>query len=290
MSTITTTSITSTQILTPTLKSNTLILNGVPVILNNFVGPTGPQGIQGPTGSTGSIGPTGVQGIQGPTGENGQNGVIGPTGHTGSSGEIGLQGSTGPTGQTGSQGLAGPTGPTGSQGTFANPSTVDLNMGNFKILNTSNIVQNTPSCINIWTLDTISKSFTANTPSLMDVTGFSQSINPNSDFSFDSTTGKCTYTGTSTKYFLCQILFSFTAVAPLATRTLTIAISKNSSTTISRNRVVITFEALGPTNVFTSNISEIIQLSTNNTIQLLGNYTQTTSLSFQAVSYIINSI
>ncbi len=103
------------------VKCITISATGVtatPVVVNNLVGPQGPQGETGPTGATGATGP---QGIQGETGPQGIQGETGETGATGIQGIQGDTGATGPQGEVGPQGDVGPQGPQGAASTVAGP-------------------------------------------------------------------------------------------------------------------------------------------------------------------------
>lgn len=153
---------------------------------------------------------------------------------------------------------------------------------------TGNISQTNPSCLSIGSSDNVSTSFTANTPQLIPITGFTQSLNANSDFLFNSSNGECKYTGSVTRPFRVTIQYSYVALT-LAT-TLTNFISKNSSVTIPISRSVVSFILGGQSNIFKSSISSNIILSTNDTIILGGNLDTSNSVSFQAVSYDIEQI
>lgn len=152
----------------------------------------------------------------------------------------------------------------------------------------SSVLQLTPSAISIWSSDNVSISFTANTPKLIPITNFSQSVNPKSDFSYTSSTGECKYTGSTTRYFRVTIQYSYAALA-IAT-TLTNFISKNGSTSISGARTVVTFLLLGQASVFNSFITDIVQLATNDTIQLGGQLATSNNVSYQALNYCIQQI
>lgn len=142
------------------------------------------------------------------------------------------------------------------------------------------------SMITIWSGDSISSAFTANTPKLIPVTGFSQSINVSSDFSFNATTGVITYNGVTTRPYRVTILYSYQALALAAT--LTNFISKNSSLIIGGVRTVISFILLGQTNILNSFLTDVMILSMGDTIQLGGQFSTTNSVNFQAVSISIN--
>jgi len=164
----------------------------------------------------------------------------------------------------------------------------NLNMNTHSINNCVTLFQSSPSCISIWSSDTKSTSYTANTPEVVVMTGFSQSINPVSDFSYTSTTGECKYIGSVARPFKVTIEYSYTALAVASTQTL--YISKNGSTTISGKRKVNSFLLLGAANVVSNTISDIVSLATNNTIQLGGQLSTNNSVSYQAVSYVIEAI
>lgn len=169
-----------------------------------------------------------------------------------------------------------------------NSMTGNLNMGTNSINNAVTVYQSTPSCISIWSSDVVGVSFTANTPKVIAITGFSQSINPNSDFTFTSTTGQIQYTGSTSRYFRVTIQYSYAALALAAT--MTQYISKNGSTTINGARTVVTFILLGQLSVFNSMVTDIVQLNTNDTIQLGGELSSSNSVNIQAVAYSIQQI
>ena len=166
--------------------------------------------------------------------------------------------------------------------------TANLNMNTHEIDNVTTLYQSTPSCVSIWSSDNVSISFTANTPKVINITNFSQTVNPNSDFTFSSSTGQLTYTGATTRYFRVTVQYSYSALA-IAT-TLTNYLSKNGSTSISGARTVITFLLLGQASVFNSYVSDIVQLATNDTIQLGGQLATTNSVSFQALNYCVQQV
>lgn len=166
--------------------------------------------------------------------------------------------------------------------------TGDLNLGTHNIVNIGNITQSSPSCIGIYTSASTAISFTANTPKVVSLASFSQSINPNSDFSFNSSTGECKYTGTPTKYFRVSVNFSCTALAVASTQTN--YISKNGSTSISAQRSVNSYLLLGQTNIDSYSLSDVIQLATNDTIQLGSQLSTTNNVTFSNISYAISQI
>jgi hypothetical protein len=129
---------------------------------------------------------------------------------------------------------------------------------------------------------------TANTPQVISIGSFSQTVNPNSDFSFDSSTGQCTYTGSVTRYCKVTIEYSTTALAVASTQTN--FISHNGSTSISNKRIVNSFLLLGATNISPYSISDTIQLATNDTIQLAGQSSTTSTVTYSNVSYLIHAL
>lgn len=165
-----------------------------------------------------------------------------------------------------------------------------LNMGGQAVSNASIVQQASPSGLCIWSPDSVSVSFTAATPKVVDITNFSQAVNPQSDFSFNSATGRATYTGSSTRYFRVSITYSTTKLIPITTQTLTTFISKNGSTSISGMRSTETFISLGIATSDNHTVSDTIRLATNDTIQLGASYTATTSVTFANVSYNITQV
>src|SRR5271165_294645 len=164
---------------------------------------------------------------------------------------------------------------------------LDMSSSN-NINNVNNITQLNPSAISIWSPDTVSISFTANTPKLVPITSFTQTVNPNSDFSFTSSTGQCQYTGTPTKYFTVTINYSTTALAVSAT--LTNFISHNGSTTIGGQRNVTTSLLLGSALTTAYSLTDVIQLAHNDTIELAAQNSTSGNVSYQAVSYVITQL
>jgi len=166
--------------------------------------------------------------------------------------------------------------------------TGNLNIGSNNIVSANNISQSTPSAISIWTSASSGISMTANTPQVVSLGSFSQSLNPNSDFSYTSSTGQCTYTGSVTRYFKVTIYFSIAALAVASTHTN--YISKNGSTSISGQRIVNSFLLLGQTNISSHSISDIIQLANNDTIQLGAQSSTTSTITYSNISYSINAL
>jgi len=164
----------------------------------------------------------------------------------------------------------------------------NLNMGSNNISNVNNISQSTPSAICIYTTASSSISFTANTPKVVSLGSFSQTINPNSDLSYNSSTGQCTYTGSATRYFRVIIGYSITALAVASTHTN--YVSYNGSTSISGLRSVKTFLLLGPTDTSPYMISDIIQLANNDTIQLGAQSSTTSSVTYSNINYSIDAL
>jgi len=204
-------------------------------------------------------------------------GGTGSTGPTGPMGQIGVTGATGMIGQTGATGAS-----------FPNPALVDLDMDTHNLLNVGTLYQSLPSCIGIWTSASTAISFTANTPKVVSLASFSQSVNPNSDFSYDSSTGEVTYTGASTRYFKVTVNFSCTALAVASTQTN--YISLNGSTTIGAQRSVNSYLLLGQANIDSYSLSDIIQLATNDTVQLGSQLSTTNNVTFSNISYSISQL
>jgi hypothetical protein len=164
----------------------------------------------------------------------------------------------------------------------------NLNLGSNNIVSANNISQSTPSCISIWTSASSGISFTANTPKVVSLGSFSQALNPNSDFSYDSSTGQITYTGSVTRYFRITSQYSIAALAVASTHTN--YLSKNGSTSISGQRVVNTFLLLGQANTSAYSLSDIIQLAQNDTIQLGGESSTTSTVTYSNISYSISAL
>ena len=143
-----------------------------------------------------------------------------------------------------------------------------------------------PSCISIGSSDIVSVAFSANTVKLINITNFTVSL-PGNNFAFDSTTGKCTYTGIS-RPFRVTVQYSYSALAIAAT--MINYISKNGSLTLSNVRSVIGFLLLGQLVTLNSFISNNMLLSSGDTVQLAGSLTSSNSVNYQAVSYCIEEI
>lgn len=164
----------------------------------------------------------------------------------------------------------------------------DLDMNANNIIDIGTVYQASPSCIGIWTSASSAISFTANTPKLVSLGSFNQSINGKSDFSYDSSTGKCTYTGSPTRYFRVSINYSTTSLAVASTQTN--YISLNGSTTISGQRVVNSYLLLGQANIESNLISDVIQLANNDTIQLGAQSSTTNNVTYSNISYAISQL
>ena len=146
----------------------------------------------------------------------------------------------------------------------------------------------TPSAISIWSPDTVSIAYTAATVRLINITNFTQSLNPKNDFTATLSTGLIRYTGALTRYFYVMIHYGV-SLASVA-NSLTHYISKNSSLVISGQRTVLTNVVTGDTRILTNCISNVVQLALNDTIQLGGLFTQTTNVSYSNVSYSIYAL
>lgn len=166
--------------------------------------------------------------------------------------------------------------------------TGDINLGSNNLVAVKTLTQSQPSCISIWTSANSSISFTANTPKVISLSSFAQTVNPNSDFSFNSSTGECKYTGSATKYFRVSVNYSMLSLAVASTQTN--YISKNGSTSISGQRATNSYIVLGPLIVEAYSLEDIVQLSTNDTIQLGAQSSTTNSVSYSNISYAISQI
>ena len=164
-----------------------------------------------------------------------------------------------------------------------------LNMGSNAITGASTVYQTTPSAITAWTSGSTATSLTASTSAVIGVTGFTQILNPNSDFTLGTGTGQCKYTGSSTRYFRVSINFGVSVPAVLTTQTLTIFVTKNSPGSAAGSRAVFSVTLAGAT-AFTGQLSDIVQLANNDTIQLAALYTATASATFSNVNYAISQI
>ncbi len=159
----------------------------------------------------------------------------------------------------------------------------------------TNMTQTTPSAITIYQITQFSQAFgsPASVATLVSATavgGFLQRSNPNSDFTFNSTTGQITYTGTTTKWFSCQISFSIQQQA--AARTVEFWIQKGGIANPNGPISFLEFALLGlTTNLSLTAPPENIQLATGNTIQLASRINQNnTSANFRNITYSLNQI
>lgn len=171
-------------------------------------------------------------------------------------------------------------------GTMTGP----INMGGQAITNTSSIVQSAPSGVSASTSASSSINMTANTGRTVPLGSFTVTSNPASDFTFDTTTGKATYTGSATRRFRVDMMYSITTIVPLTTQTLSVFISKNSSATLAGSRNVWTFIALGTVVTLPCCVSDTVQLATNDTVQLAALYTATAGVTFRDISVAISQI
>ncbi len=198
----------------------------------------------------------------GPTGNIGPTGSTGPTGATGATGNIGATGATGAastvTGPTGATGAIGVTGPTGA---IPTSSYLSIFSGNAKSI-----------------------SLTANVTQLIGTTGFTQTQN-SGNFTFNAATGVSTYTGTTGLFIVTINAAAFT---PTTTGNLTSIISINGSTGTGVKTQPVTFGAANQ--YYLIYISDIYSLGNGSTIQLASAYSQTSSITFQTIGYMIDSV
>lgn len=146
----------------------------------------------------------------------------------------------------------------------------------------------TSSVSSAWSSDNVSSTFTANTPKLINVTGFTQSLNTGSEWTVDTTTGRHTYNGGIARPFRVTINYSNSKLAPLLTQEFTVFISKNGSTTINGKRTTETFSVTTILDREGHCISACVSMAPGDYIQLAGQYTATSSISIRDVSYDIN--
>jgi len=143
-----------------------------------------------------------------------------------------------------------------------------------------------PSILSVASIDSVNIIYAANTPRLIPITGFTSALGK--DFGFNSATGLCTYTGSTTKQFKCTIQFSYSALALAAT--IMNWISKNGSLVASQNRIIFSFLLLGPVNTYNAIVSCNFILAQNDTLQLCGSSTAGLTMPYQSVSYNIEQI
>lgn len=137
-----------------------------------------------------------------------------------------------------------------------------------------------PSLYTAWTTNqAASIAFTASTNKLIDIPGFTEGLDPAGEWTLTTTTGKCTYTGTSTRYFKIDILFN---VAPPASNQILWAwVSKNSSIAAIRDSVLIQTGAAPSTQYMPILASNVYQLATNDTVQLVMQTNASVSVTFR---------
>lgn len=164
----------------------------------------------------------------------------------------------------------------------------NLNMNSNNITNINTLYQSLPSAISIFSNSNSTLSFVTSTSRMISIGSFAQTINPVSDFSFNSTTGQITYNGSTTRYFQVIVNYSITALS-IAT-TLTNYISKNGSISISGQSNVITYLLLGPVTTNSYSLSNIVQLANGNTIQLAAQCNVTQSITYSNISYSISAL
>lgn len=164
----------------------------------------------------------------------------------------------------------------------------DLNMGSNNLLAVKTLSQSQPSCISISSSTSSAIAFSAGVAKTIGTSSFSQSVNANSDFSFNSTTGECKYTGTATKLFRVSVAYSMLSLAIASTQTN--YLSKNGSTTISGQRAVNTYLLLGPATTDSYSLADVVELATNDTIQLGAQSSTTTNVTYSNISYAISQI
>lgn len=146
----------------------------------------------------------------------------------------------------------------------------------------------TSSASSAWSADIISVPFTANTPKIIDVTGFTQSLNFGSEWTINTATGRHTYNGGVTRPFRVTINYTNSKLAPLLIQEFVTFVSKNGNIVINGKRVSESFAA---TTILDRNdhcLSACISMAPGDYIQLAGQYTGTASISFRDVSYDIS--
>ncbi len=168
-------------------------------------------------------------------------------------------------------------------GTMTGP----LNMGSQAITAATTIActridASTPACYSGGIVLNSNVSFTAATSKLIDSGTLTQLSNPSSLFTATASTGKITYTGTPTRWFRCICKYSINP--PANTEILYIWLSKNGSLTsiTTPNAHNFTAAVLSTTPY---EASYILQLATNDTVQLAGYYTATASVLFHTIEY-----
>lgn len=152
---------------------------------------------------------------------------------------------------------------------------------------TSWVVMNTAtsSAAAAWSADVMTVAFTANTPKVIDVTGFTQSLNFGSEWTVNTATGRHTYNGGITRPFRVTINYANSKLAPLVTQEFTVFLSKNGGTTINGKRLSETFTVTTILDRENHCYSAVVSMSPGDYIQFAGQYTATASIVIRDVSY-----
>lgn len=146
----------------------------------------------------------------------------------------------------------------------------------------------TSSVSSAWSSDSVTSSFTANTPKVIDITGITQSLNIGSEWTVNTSTGRHTYGGGTARAFRVTINYSNSKLAPLLPQEFTTFISKNGSTAISGKRASETFSTTTILDRENHCLSVCMSMAPGDYIQLAGQYTATSNINIRDVSYDIN--
>jgi len=167
----------------------------------------------------------------------------------------------------------------------------DIDCDGNDIDNVGTLTQTTPCLCSSWSSDSVSLAFSANTPRVLDITNFTEASDPTSEFTLNTSTGEHTYTGSVTQWFSVCVNISVTKLVPMSTQTLTFYLSKNGSTTINGKRARMTFFVAGLAETVSVCLTSLVQLATNDTVQIGARYTSTVGgISFSDCSYEIAAI
>jgi hypothetical protein len=131
-------------------------------------------------------------------------------------------------------------------------------------------------------------AFTVSTNKLVDIPGFSAELNPASEWAVTTTTGKCTYTGATTKYFKIDILFN---IAPTTTsQTFLGYVAKNGNVATNPDYVLTNTGNIPGGTFMVVSAKTAVQMATNDTVQLAIQYGSSVSPTFRDCLYIITPV
>jgi hypothetical protein len=160
------------------------------------------------------------------------------------------------------------------------------------LISTTNISAVDPSLIQIFLSGSNAVSFTANTPTLITISGWTSIVNPFGDFTPTLTTGQIQYTATGgisspTRWFRVSINMGVLGVA--GTNQFQFWISKNSVTT-SVTPTLYLFSAAVSTGINPVSYERLVQMAATDTIQLCGVYSATANVTINNINICVSQI